>query len=655
MLNSLYRTAWTIGGGLVATGAITALAYYVEAKDLRASALRAADEQINRAENALYSARTEAYAASALIGESHPSIATVRDFLPGIVTRRPDQGLWLWAQVVPRGEVPAVETAIRRQTGDAGYRVHGGSDAVAAPIIFTSGVALAGKLGLDLNSVAPFAQALRPAPGPQVSNLADVVVAPGGDFIGGPVLFIGTAVNHGMSGNPLSRSLLMKGITLENFTGLARISDGQGFALTGLDGAGERLIFTSRRAVAAGAPSRDLSFGPYQLRLTIAPADGARPRNWPIIALAGLLATGLAAMVRAWADLGGRANSLSDALSTAAAELTDVRGKELAFFENSGTANCETEYATGRLLRVNEVMCRLLGYDRSELIGRQFSEIIHPEDLPLHYAALFDEHGQPRPLVQFEKRYVKKNGTAVWCLVNGRLITDRSGQPVAHARVIIDITKRKQDEATQAMLLSELAHRVRNTVQLTSSLARQSAHNARSVKDYEAKFHGRLAALKAAQDLLFDSGWKSASLPDLARSTLKPYNPPKEESSRLTVDLPPVELPTQHAQTLGIAMNELAANAAKYGALAHGGRISLTGRLDAAEDGGRLLYLRWEETGLTSLHAPRRTGFGTTMLKVAVPEQFQGRARLTWARTGLIYEAWLPLDGMVPPPDSLTG
>ena len=68
--------------------------------------------------------------------------------------------------------------------------------------------------------------------------------------------------------------------------------------------------------------------------------------------------------------------------------------------------------------------------------------------------------------------------------MNSKLYYDGNGQPSSYMTVIININDRKQDEATKALLTRELAHRVRNTVQLTSSLARQTATTARSVKDY---------------------------------------------------------------------------------------------------------------------------------------------------------------------------
>ncbi len=320
-----------------------------------------------------------------------------------------------------------------------------------------------------------------------------------------------------------------------------------------------------------------------------------------------------------------------------------MQRKELAFFENSGTANCETDYATGRFIRVNEVFCAMLGYGREDLIGKTFADITHPGDVEKSRMALKDRQGAPTPQLQFEKRYIRKDGSVMWAVVNARLTAGENGEPLSYSTVILDISARKADEDTKAMLLRELAHRVRNTVQLTISLARQTARSARSVKDYDSKFQRRLAALSVAQDLLFDTGWKAASLREIAARTVRPFMPDGGSREALTIDLPDIAVSTQQAQTLAIAIHELASNSAQYGALAHGGSIRFTGKVDGDTSTGRTLNLVWDETSDKRIRAPRKSGFGAVMLNSALPEQFGGTAKLVWRASGLLYEAQLPL------------
>jgi|GEM_PF-4776890 len=649
MLLSLYRSAWTACVGLAATAALAGAAYYLEARDLDQASRQAADQQIDLVERSLRSARTESYAAGALIGGGSPTIAVVSDFLARLAGPRDVGSKWIWARVIPAGDVGALETSIQQESGNPAYRIHGipAGHSFAAPVIFTSGTQPAGVLGLDLGSIASMAGVLT-----EQDKQGEFVISAGSDGpLDQPAFLIGVRTASLTPETPaVSRSLLFKAIPYGDLLRSVSLKPDQSFVLSEVKEGNASDLFSAGPRLApdqALVQHRGITIGPYALRVSLTPAHtDAGPRSWLIVALAGILATALAWISRAWANLGGRAHSLSDALSSTAAELSTVRGREEAFFENSGTANCETDVESGRLLRANGEMAALLGYSQCELENMTAGELTHPDDIARNAALLRDENGQPREQIQFETRFIRKDGSPVWCLVNGKLIRGSSGAPPAYAVVALDISKRKQDEKTQSMLLSELAHRVRNSVQLTSSLARQSAATARSVEEYERKFHGRLMALKAAQDLLFDSGWTSASLSALAQSTLRPYMPLQDEAARIRIDLPHVELPTQHAQTLGIAFNELGANSARHGALAHGGSVRLSGRLERAEAGSPTLYLRWEESGLKTVRPPRRSGFGLAMLEKAVPDQFQGRASLSWPRTGLVYEAWLPLDSV---------
>ncbi|MCB1378104.1 MAG: PAS domain S-box protein [Alphaproteobacteria bacterium] len=369
------------------------------------------------------------------------------------------------------------------------------------------------------------------------------------------------------------------------------------------------------------------------------------PRLWILALSAGALATMLYGTFRSGQLIRFEANSLDRALTTTENRLAETERRENAFFENAGTANCETDFKTGKLLRVNDALCELFGYSREELLNMSFLDITHPGDHHLSTTALVDENGHPRPSVQFEKRYCRKDGQFLWGLVNGRLHVSNSGEPLSYLTVIVDISVRKRDEEVKTMLLRELAHRVRNTVQLVASLSRQSARRARSVADYEGKFNKRLTALSAAQDLLFDTGWKSAPVQGIAERTIKPFLPDDNLSGEVSIELPAVELPTQQAQTLAIAIHELASNSSQYGALATGGSVAFTGKvLPTTESGKQQLYIRWEEKVPRRIRRPRKSGFGMTMLESAMPDQFQGTAAFTWKNTGLVYEALLTLD-----------
>jgi PAS domain S-box-containing protein len=652
MFDALRERKGTIAGGLAATGLLALAAFFAESRSIDADRIRLVNEQIDRAEERLSSIRTEIIAASAFVAETNPGVADMQDFLPRLTPSRTTQAVWLWSRFASAGEVNALENDVRYHTGNTKFTVHprpaGGSQ--IAPVVLSIGPVPSRILGFDLLSSVKLSDAVKTAEvNPRPVGLLST-------FEGAPLLqrtlFLGALVAPRFAGGDTQppRSIVIRALTAGDFSKILQLASSQSFALSEKMPSGEkRVLFAPAHEVSVrSGAAKEIRFGRRILLLTVEkPASGGSPRNWIFIALAGLLATGLVAVLRAGRAVGTRANFLSNTLDTILSQLREVRSKELAFFENSGTANCEIDAATGKLVRVNDSMCRLLGYTREELVGRTFVDITYPDDLDASREALVDPSGEPRDLVQLEKRYARKDGTPVWCLVTARLIRDQDRHPLCYATVIVDISKRKQEEEIAAVLTRELAHRVRNTVQLTSSLARQTMNSARSVGDFDAKFQRRLNALNAAQDLLFDSNWKSAALGELATRSLSPFKPENGSGQRLTIDLPNIELPTQHAQTLAIALHELASNSARYGALAGGGKVALSGTEEVdGNSGGKVLYLKWEEQGTRPVRKPRKKGFGLTMLQVAVPGQFSGRASCTWSPPGLVYEAWLPLDGL---------
>lgn len=98
----------------------------------------------------------------------------------------------------------------------------------------------------------------------------------------------------------------------------------------------------------------------------------------------------------------------------------------------------------GTFLDANPALCRLLGYDREELLLTSFPNLTHPDD------AAETMEQQPRIVaselssVTVEKRYLHKDGHAIWCLVHASLVRDGEGRPAHFITQIQDITSRKE-------------------------------------------------------------------------------------------------------------------------------------------------------------------------------------------------------------------
>jgi PAS domain S-box-containing protein len=234
-----------------------------------------------------------------------------------------------------------------------------------------------------------------------------------------------------------------------------------------------------------------------------------------------------------------------------------------------------------------------------------------------------------------EYRVVRPDGEIVWILVRGRARYGEDGQPLAVAGVSLDITERKHVEQRQRVLLDELNHRVKNTLAVVQSIARQTRRSALDSASFDDTFAARIDALAQAHDLLTRTAWDGAMLSDVIAQILAPYARPAGEPSFIVVDGPPVRLGPNAAVTLNLAFHELAMNAAKYGALsAKGGRVDVTWFVDRSA-GSPMIEITWIERGGPAVSPPGREGFGYRLIKTGIPRELGGTVAVDFAPGGL--------------------
>jgi PAS domain S-box-containing protein len=146
-----------------------------------------------------------------------------------------------------------------------------------------------------------------------------------------------------------------------------------------------------------------------------------------------------------------------------------------SLFEQTAAGIAERDLQ-GKLIRVNERLCRILGRPREAVLGINIHDLTHPEDLARSEAAfqrlLID--GQP---FDIEKRYVKPDGTPVWVSTTVSLIRKVDGQATNSVlAVILDITERKraeealQDETRILELLNRSGQSLASTLDLNTLL-----------------------------------------------------------------------------------------------------------------------------------------------------------------------------------------
>lgn len=125
-----------------------------------------------------------------------------------------------------------------------------------------------------------------------------------------------------------------------------------------------------------------------------------------------------------------------------------VRESEELFrsaFESAATGLAFVGF-DGVFLRVNPVLCDMVGYSEQELIGRNYREITHPDDIDISEETGDDVQYGHTARVEFEKRYIHRDGHIVWVNMTTSVIRDEHGEPLYHITQMHDITPRKHAE-----------------------------------------------------------------------------------------------------------------------------------------------------------------------------------------------------------------
>lgn len=226
----------------------------------------------------------------------------------------------------------------------------------------------------------------------------------------------------------------------------------------------------------------------------------------------------------------------------------------------------------------------------------------------------------------------------VWWMTHQLPIRDAAGAVVGLLQHSRDMTETVNATRMQTVISQEYDHRVRNMLAKVSAVARRTAHGAGSLQQFIADFDPRIAAMARAHELLVHGGWERLGLSELIAGELQPYVGRADE--RISVSGPDVVLSSHVAQALGMALHELATNAAKYGALSlQAGHLDIHWSLGASDGALRLV---WTETGVTKVAAPPRAGFGSTIIDRVLPSETGGRVARDFAPTGLVCTVDIP-------------
>jgi two-component sensor histidine kinase/PAS domain-containing protein len=257
----------------------------------------------------------------------------------------------------------------------------------------------------------------------------------------------------------------------------------------------------------------------------------------------------------------------------------------------------------------------------------------HPDDMELMWsrvAKALDPNGDGRYDVEY--RVKQLDGSWRWLSAWGLVEFKGDGlerTPVAIVGASRDLTKLKRAEEMQRLLLSELDHRIKNTLATIQAIAGSTIRTSRTMDDFQQAFTGRIATLSKTHSLLIENEQKHVPLTQLLDNELSIYE--DGEAQRVIVSGPEVMLPAHVSVSFAMAIHELTTNALKYGALSVlAGVLRVSWTLDETR-----LVLRWEESNVPIKRQPTRVGFGSQLLQRLLPHQLGAQVEMKFAPDGL--------------------
>lgn len=292
------------------------------------------------------------------------------------------------------------------------------------------------------------------------------------------------------------------------------------------------------------------------------------------------------------------------------------------------------------IIFANDSFLALTGYERKEVLGQSLNFML---------ASIADADALARIQQEFDEDTLggseiccrHKDGHDFWAAIFISPVRDEAGEIVQHFASFADVTRYKHDLAQSKMLIAELNHRVKNTLATVQSIVFQALRTATEPQSIHDAIESRLLALSRSHDLLTREDWKSAGLRDIINDALEPFDG-SGSHQRIVLRGGNVRFSPKATLALGIAFNELATNAAKYGALSvEAGTVEISWALRTVS-GDRRLKLVWREKGGPEVVAPTRKGFGTRVIERGLAHELQGEASLDYRKDGLVFTMDIP-------------
>ena len=333
-------------------------------------------------------------------------------------------------------------------------------------------------------------------------------------------------------------------------------------------------------------------------------------------------------------DFGGIIMAEAD-LRRIGVERDDARRMLERALDFSGIATWQLHPQTGEMVWKGAV-AELFGadYETALITADDLLARMPPEDRDRVTAALEESQGGGHPY-SVEHRLQHPERGMRWIASRGDW--DVWSNDARLTGISIDITEQKSRQENANLLMRELHHRMRNLFATVSAIISLTRHAAHGVDDYVERISSRLDALNRAQNVLLGANFMTGSMHALMREVEAAF-------PRIRWSGPDLLLPENALVAMALFFNELATNAAKYGALTGAnGQVDVSWTQDAEGGDDRMFRLTWAESGGDrEVVAPDRTSFGTLLMERSVKNNLGGTIERHWEPGGLIVDITLP-------------
>jgi two-component system CheB/CheR fusion protein len=346
-------------------------------------------------------------------------------------------------------------------------------------------------------------------------------------------------------------------------------------------------------------------------------------------------------------------NGAIDGVIFVFSDVTKIRQAQADLARNEGLARqrsheIETLYKTApvglalvdrnqRYLKINQQFADLNGHPIEKHLGRTLQEVMPAlaEKMERPIAEVFE---RSTPVTNLEAS-VRLDGNGIRDFLIDLYPYEEEALTTAVGIVLKDVTELRRLEKELRRLMDELQHRVKNTLATVASIVNQTVASSANRAALIDTLKLRIGALAATHNLLTQRNWKDASLRQILKAELKPF----DHEERISISGPAVMLPPKHALTLTLTLHELATNAAKYGALAHEGATLAIEWMVSVDGNGRALTLDWKESGVPNLRSEdAKESFGTRLIRNGVVHDLQGQCTHRLGPGGLVCTIQVP-------------